>query len=115
MRVHKRHELVRESRHGAADTNSANVRATTDAGHPAALGHVAIYHRSPASNFDQAFRRAVLAGEIGLLVITGSVATFVNRFPEKPGRSQLFVEWDERGETGDLIKQIEQRLHHVIG
>src|ERR1700683_3550465 len=32
--VHERHELVRKSRHGAADANSAHVWTTTDTAHP---------------------------------------------------------------------------------
>ena len=65
--------------------------------------------------FHEALRRTVLVGKIALLIITGAVAAFVHRLAEEPRRPQLFVERNERGETGDLVKEIEQCLHHVIG
>src|SRR5687768_15169691 len=43
--VHERHELVREARHGAPDTDAAHVRAASEPVHPAALGDVAVDHR----------------------------------------------------------------------
>src|SRR5215475_13981510 len=43
--IHKRHEFVREARHGAGDADAADVRAAADAAHPGALGHVAIHDR----------------------------------------------------------------------
>src|ERR1022692_4010153 len=52
--VHERHELVREPRHGAGDADAAAVRTAADAVDPAALGHVALHHRSPAAQLDQA-------------------------------------------------------------
>src|SRR5690349_3181589 len=58
--IHKRHELVRETRHGAADTDAADVRAATEPGHPAALGHVALHYRPPAAQLDQALGRTIL-------------------------------------------------------
>src|SRR5436190_17529188 len=54
--IHKRHELVREPRHGAADANPADIRTTADPIHPTALGYVAIHYRPPAADFHQAFR-----------------------------------------------------------
>src|SRR5262245_2233629 len=45
--VHERHELVRETRHGASDADAADVRAAADAVDPAALGHVALDDRTP--------------------------------------------------------------------
>src|SRR4051794_39454791 len=68
--VHERHELVREAGHGAADADAAEVGAAADAVHPAAFGHVALDHRAPAAELDDALRRAVLGGEVGLLVVT---------------------------------------------
>src|SRR5215813_2115043 len=49
---HERHELVRESGHGAGDANAADVRATADAAHPAAFGHVAVDHRTPTADLN---------------------------------------------------------------
>src|ERR1051325_7025762 len=66
--IHERHELVRESRHGAADANPTDVWTAADTIHPAALCDVAIHHRPPAADFHQALRRSVLAGEVALLV-----------------------------------------------
>src|SRR5580692_8821106 len=57
--VHERHELVREA---------------ADAVDPAALGHIALHHRAPAAELDQALGRAVLGGEVALLVVPGAVA-----------------------------------------
>src|SRR3954470_23041683 len=53
-RVHERHELVGEAGHRAPDADAAHVRAAPDAGHPAPLGHVAVDHRPPAPDLDQA-------------------------------------------------------------
>src|SRR6476660_5180767 len=53
--IHEWHELIRETRHGAADANSADVRATANAVHPPALGYVAVNDRTPTANFYQAF------------------------------------------------------------
>src|SRR5215510_6915389 len=72
--VHERHELVREARHGAGDADAAHVRAAAHAVDPAALGHVALDHGPPAAQFDQALGRAVLAREVTLLVVAGSIA-----------------------------------------
>src|SRR6476660_6565431 len=77
--VHERHELVREPRHRAADADPADVRAAADAVQPAALGHVALDDRAPAAELDDAFGRAVLVGEVALLVVAGAVAPLVHR------------------------------------
>src|SRR3954469_4642814 len=92
--VHERHELVRETGHGAADADAADVGAAADAVHPAALGHVALDHRAPPAELDDALRRAVLGGEVGLLVVTGAVAALVDGLAEQPGRPQLLVQRD---------------------
>src|ERR1700726_4636773 len=94
-RVHERHELVREPRHRAADANPTDIRATANAGHPAAFRHVAVHNRSPASDFHQAFRRTVFAREIALLIVTGAVTTFMHCLSKKPSGAKLFVEWME--------------------
>src|SRR5215469_14132670 len=72
--VHERHELVGEAGHRARDADPADVRAAADAVDPAALGHVALDHRPPAAELDQAAGRAVLTGKLALLVIAGAVA-----------------------------------------
>src|ERR1700675_2525475 len=45
--VHKRHELIREPGHGAADADAAHIGAAADAPHPSPLGYVAVDHGSP--------------------------------------------------------------------
>src|SRR5215469_6650035 len=72
--VHERHELVREPWHRAGDADAAHVGAAADAVDPAPLGHVALDHRTPAAQLDQALGRAVLDGEVALLVVAGPVA-----------------------------------------
>src|SRR3984885_14116529 len=76
--VHERHELVGEARHRARDADPAHVGATADAVDPAALGHVALDHGSPAAQLDQALGRVVGAGELALLVVAGPVAALVD-------------------------------------
>src|SRR6266542_4539343 len=76
--VHERHELVGEAGHRAGDADPADVRAAADAVDPAALGDVALHHRAPAAELDQALGRAVLGGEVALLVIAGPVTSLVN-------------------------------------
>src|SRR5487761_421907 len=76
--VHERHELVRESRHRAGDADAAHVRAAADAVDPAPLGHVALDPRPPAAQLDQALGRAVLGGEVALLVVAGPVTALVD-------------------------------------
>src|SRR3954470_4284317 len=61
--VHERHELVGEAGHRASDADAADVGAAADAVDPAALGDVALHDRAPATELDQALRRAVLGGE----------------------------------------------------
>src|SRR6478735_1919553 len=82
--VHERHELVRKAGHGAADADAAHVRATADAVDPAAFGHVALHHWTPAAKLHNAFRRAVFVGEVALLVVAGPVTSLVNRLTEQP-------------------------------
>src|SRR5499427_6665399 len=80
--VHEGHELVGEAWHGAADTDAANVGATADAGHPAALWHVAVDDRAPAAELHDALLRAVLAREVRLLVVAAPVAALVDGLRE---------------------------------
>ena len=112
--VHERHELVGEAGHGAADADAADVGAAADAGHPAALGDVAVDHRPPAADLHQALGRAVLVGEVALLVVAAAVAALVDRLAEQPGRPQLLVQRDHRGQARRLVEQVEQRLHEVV-
>src|SRR5580692_1250700 len=76
--IHERHELVREARHGAADADPADIRTPANSSHPAALSHVALHHRPPASEFHDARRRSVGISKLRLLVISASVASFVH-------------------------------------
>src|SRR3954451_2269908 len=92
--VHERHELVRETRHRAADADAADVRAAADAVDPSALRHVALDDGTPAAQLDDALRRAVLRREVALLVVARAVAAFVDGGPEQPGRAQRLVERD---------------------
>src|SRR4029077_17198212 len=113
-RIHERHEFVGETGHGAADANSADVRTTADAVHPTALGHIAINNGAPTANFHQALGRAIFLREIGLLIITGPIASLVHGFTKQPGGPQLIVERNDRRKSGDLVEKIQQRLHHVV-
>src|SRR5919112_2419624 len=83
--VHERHELVREPGHGAADADAAHIRAAADAVEPAPLGDIALDHRAPAPELHDALGRAVLGGEVALLVIAGPVAALVHGHAEQPG------------------------------
>ncbi len=67
----------------------AHVGAATDAVDPAPLRHVAVHDRAPAAELDDALRRAVLRGEVALLVVAGSIAALVHRCTEEPLRPQL--------------------------
>src|SRR3954451_1441720 len=87
--VHERHELVGEARHRAADADPTHVRAPADAGHPAALGGVAVDDRTPAADLHQALRRVVVLREVALLVVAGAVAPFVDRLAEQPRGAEL--------------------------
>src|SRR5271156_205463 len=82
--IHERHELVREAGHRAGDADAAHIRAAAHAVDPAPLGHVAFHHRTPAAELDQALGRAVLAGEVALLVVPGPVAALVHGGLEQP-------------------------------
>ena len=113
--VHERHELVGEARHRAADADAADVGAAADAVDPAPLGDVAVDHRAPAAELHDALGRAVLGGEVALLVVAGPVAALVHGGPEEPLRPQLVVERDHRRLAGGLVEQVEDRLGQVVG
>src|ERR1700752_1517886 len=112
--VHKWHELVRKSGHRAADANAADVRTATESCHPPTLRNVAIDNRSPAAEFDQASRRAVLARKFALFVITAAIASFVNSLSEQPRRSACFIERNHRRKTSSDIKQVKHGFHEVV-
>src|ERR1700736_3099103 len=76
--VHEGHELVGEAGHGAADADAADVGAAADARHPASLAHVALHDGTPATELHDAFGRAILLGEVGLLVVAAAVAALVD-------------------------------------
>src|ERR1700723_3512045 len=80
--VHEGHELVRETWHGATNTDSADVGAAANSGHPSSFGDFAVHDWTPAAELHNAFRGAVLLGEISLLVVTGAVATVMYGLPE---------------------------------
>ena len=94
--IHEGHEFVGKSGHRAADANSADVGAAANSAHPAALAHIALHHRTPASQFHDAERGAVFLGKLGLLVIASAIAAFVDRVAEQPGRPQRLVERNHR-------------------
>src|SRR6185295_3763284 len=89
--VHERHELVGEAGHRAADADPADVGTAAHAVDPAALGHVALDHRAPAPELDDALGRAVLGREVPLLVVAGPVTAFVDGVAEQPRRAQGLV------------------------
>ena len=84
--LHKGHELVGKAGHGATDADAAHVGTAADAVHPAAFSHIAVDDRSPAAEFDDALFGAVVARlrKVGLFIVAGPVAAFMNRMPEQP-------------------------------
>src|SRR5271166_6580734 len=72
--VHEGHELVGETGHGAANADAADVGAAAEAGHPAALGNIALHHRAPTAQFHDALGRAILARKVALLIVARPVA-----------------------------------------
>src|SRR4030095_10611869 len=82
--IHKWHEFIRESRHRAADANTPDVGAAADSSDPASLSNIALNHRHPAPQFNEALARAVLFRELGLLIISAAIATLVNGLAKKP-------------------------------
>src|SRR5580658_2420398 len=82
--IHERHELVWETRHRAADADSADVGTSADACHPASLGDIAVHDRAPAADLHETLGRAVFGSEIALLVVPGAVAPFVHGGAKQP-------------------------------
>src|ERR1700761_174413 len=112
--VHEWHELVRETGHRAGDADAAHVGAAADAVDPAPLGDVALDHRTPAAQLDQAAGRAVLGGEVTFLVVPGPVAALVHGLLEQPLGPQRLVQRDHRRLAGHLVEQVQQGLGQVV-
>src|SRR5690242_8623094 len=104
--VHERHELVRKTRHRAADTNPTNIRTTTHAVDPTTLTNVALDHRSPATELHDALARSVLLTKLCLFVIAAAIATFMHCLTEQPRGTQCFVERDHGRAAGRLIEKV---------
>src|SRR6202021_4336871 len=83
--IHERHKFIRKSRHGASNANPTHVWTTTQAAHPSALSHVALHHRSPTTQLDDALNRAIFRGEFRLLIVTAAVAPYVHALAKGPG------------------------------
>src|SRR5580658_6560514 len=112
--IHEGHELVGKSRHGASNADSPHIRTAANARHPAALRHVAVHYRSPASELHDAFRRAIHFREIALLVIAGPVATVMHGASKQPGRTQFIVQRNHRRQPRHLIQKVEHGLHKIV-
>src|ERR1700722_3913118 len=92
--VHEGHELIRETRHSAANTDPTNIRTAADSCHPTTFPNVALDNRAPAPQFYDALNIPVFFRKLSLLVVAGPVTTFVKRLTEKPRRAKCFVERD---------------------
>ena len=113
--VHERHELVREAGHRARHADAADVRAAADAVDPAAHRHVALDHRPLAAELDQAaVVGAVLGRELALLGEAGAVAALAHGAPEQPLRPQRLVQLRRRREAGEMQREVQQHLGHVV-
>src|SRR6266487_342531 len=112
--IHKRHKFVRESRHRAANTDTAHIRTTTNSCHPPSLGHVALHHRPPASQLYKAFGGAVLGSEIAYFIVTCPITSLVHRIAKEPGRSVGVIQRNHGGQTCNLVEEIENSLHEVV-
>src|SRR5579864_6612251 len=112
--IHERHELVRESWHGAPDANAADVGTAADTGHPSAFGYIAVDHWSPTSQLHDALGRAVHFGEVALLVVAGTIAALVDGSSEEPGGTQLVVQRNHRRQTGHLVEQVKHGFHEIV-
>src|ERR1044071_401906 len=87
--IHKRHKLIGKSRHGATDTDTADIRATTNTGHPTALAYITLYYRSPTPQSDNALPITISFSKLTLLIIATTITTFMQSVAKKPG-------WPER-------------------
>jgi hypothetical protein len=112
--IHKWHEFIRESRHRAADANTPDVGAAADSSDPASLSNIALNHRPPAPQFNDALARAVLFRELGLLIISAAIATLVNGLAKKPNGPQGFIERNHGCTTSGLVQEIKQSLHEIV-
>src|SRR5262249_5087096 len=89
-------ELVGEPGHGAADAGAPGGHAAAQVVDRAALGYVALDHRAPAAEVDQALLVALLLGEGSLLVVARPHAVAMDRVLEEPGRAAQIVELGQR-------------------
>src|SRR5579859_747256 len=112
--VHERHELVREARHRAGDADATHVGAAAHTVDPATLGDVAFDHRPPAAQLDQALGRAILGGEVALLVVAGPVTALMHGRAEQPGRPQRLIQRDHRCLARHLVQQVKNGLGQVV-
>src|SRR4029453_18895830 len=108
--IHKWHELIRESRHRAADANSPHVGTAAHSSDPASLSDITLNHGSPAPQFNDALGGAVLFRELGLLIVSAAIATFVNGLAKKPSGPQGFIERNHGCTTSGLVQEIKQSL-----
>src|SRR5579864_3689588 len=92
----ERHVLVREPRHRARHTDTADVRAPANAVGPAADRDIALDGRPLTAELDQAAAVAMHAGELACLRHPGAVASLVDRAAEDRRRPPLVVEFERR-------------------
>ena len=113
--VHERHVLVGEAGHRAGHADAAHVRAAAVAVDPAADRDVALDDRALAAELDQAAGVvAVLGREVALLGEAGAVAALAHGPPEQPLRPQRLVELRHRRQAGEVQRQVQQHLGHVV-
>ena len=104
--VHERHKFIRKSRHRATNTDPSHVGTAANSIDPTPLSNIALNHGPPAPQFHNTLARAILFRELGLLVISAAIATFVNGLAEKPSWPQDFIEGNHGCTTGGLIQKI---------
>src|ERR1700691_5508707 len=112
--VHERHELVRKARHGASDTNPADVWTPADSTHPAALADVTLHDGSPATEFHDAGGRTILFGELRLLIISAAIASFVYGCAKQPSGTQRIVERNHGSASGGHVQQVQKNFHKIV-
>jgi hypothetical protein len=103
-------ELVWEPRHRASDAGAAGDHAAPHVIDRATLGDVALNHRPPAADIDQAFLVAEFLREGSLLVVPGPRAMAVNGLVELPSRAAELVELRQRA---DPLQEHEHSRHHL--
>jgi hypothetical protein len=66
--------------------------------------HIALHHRAPAADLNEAFGGPIFLREIGLLVIGGAIATIMHNVAEQLSRAAKIVHRDHRREPGELAQ-----------